>query len=324
MKGRKKVSRALQKLAAGDRISLLLRVSGKAANSATVTVSLVSDKGQTVSSVSAERVPRNQIEGWFGIVGKGLLDFEVNTVLLSPESNLRSTAPQNECLNCYAIGSTLKQEAEKWTVQFVGMFRNDGRKAEIRVADLPDPQGGWSKVPFAGSDSIVNNEFRRNTAAIYVTLPKSPAETTLYYTVWKDGIDGTVDARVGTDSTGPGTEMVGDVPSSGQYVGRLPQLIAPYRLCGLSCHAINRGVADPSRKNRTTGKDGDYMRRNFQIVQHLISGEEQVDPTANSTKWRQWRMPNRDFSLLVLDSRLWRTSQDTKMWDDEGWGHINT
>jgi hypothetical protein len=196
-----------------------------------------------------------------------------------------------------------------------------------------------------------------------------------------------------------------------------------YRRCGLSCHAINRRVADPSGKNRSTGKDGsfevrdqptyeayerlddydfqvmvweddvwylelliyppstddaykiintsisgptsrwqmlrhwnvinpgdhdygmddvkgpeqivlrvrdglgqdrDYMRRNFQIVQHLISGEEEVDPIANPKKWRQWRMPNRDFSLLVLDSRLWRTSQDTKMWDDEGWGHINT
>jgi hypothetical protein len=216
--GRKKVSRAAQKVAAGDRVSLLLRVSGKDAKSAAVTVSLVSDKGQTVSSVSTERVPRNQIEGWFGIVGKGLLDFEVNSVLLRPENNLRRTAPQNECLNCYAIGSTLKQEAGKWKVQFVGMFRNNGRKAEIRVADLPDPQGGWSKVPVAGSARIVNNEFRRNTAAIYVTLPESPAETTLYYTVWKDGIDVTADARVGTDSTGPGTGLVGDVPSSGKYV----------------------------------------------------------------------------------------------------------
>jgi hypothetical protein len=421
--GPKKVSRAAQKLAAGDCVTLLLRVSGKDPKSATVTVSLVSDKGQTVNSVSAERVPRNQIEGWFGIVGRGLLDFEVNSVLLSPEKNSPKTAPQNECLNCYAIGSTLKQKAGNWQVRFVGLFRNDGQTAEIRVADSPEPQGGWSNVAVAGAASIVNNKFRRNTASISVTLPKSPAETTLYYTVWKDGVDVTADSRVGTDSTGPGTGLVGDVPSSGKYVGRLPQLAAPYRLCGLSCHAINRGVADPSGKNRPTGKDGsfevrdqptydaykhlddydfqvmvweddvwylelliyppstddaykiintsisgptsrwqmmrhwnvlnpgdhdygmddvkgpeqivlrmrdglgqdrDYMRRNFQIVQHLISGEEEVNPTANPKKWRQWRMPNRDFSLLVLDSRLWRTSQDTKMWDDEGWGHINT
>lgn len=421
--GPKKVSRSAQKLSAGDRVTLMLRVSGKDPDTATVTASLVSDKGQTISNVSAERVPRNQLEGWFGIVGKGLLDFEVNSVLLSPEENTRKNAPQNECLNCYAIGSTLKQQHGKWKVQFVGMFRNDGRKVEIRVAGSPNPEGGWSGVPVAGSAEIVNNEFRRNTASINVALPKSPAESTMYYTVWKDGVDVTVDARVGTESTGPGTGLVGDVPTSGSYVGRLPQLKAPYRLCGLSCHAINRGVADPSGKNRPTGKGGsfevrdqptyeafehlddygfqvmvweddvwylelliyppstddaykiintsisgptsrwqmmrhwnvlnpgdhdygmddvkgpeqivlrlrdglgqdrDYMRRNFQIVQHLISGEEKVDPTANPKKWRQWRMPNRDFSLLVVDSRLWRTSQDTKMWDDEGWGHINT
>lgn len=421
--GPKKVSAPAQELTAGDRVTLLLRVSGSNTQVATVTASLVSDKGQTISSVVAERVPRNQIEGWFGILGKGLLDFEVNSVLLSPEKNLQKVAPQNECLNCYAIGSTLRQEDGKWKVRFVSLFRNDGRKAEIRVSDSASPEGDWSKVAVAGSADIVTNEFRRNTASIDVTLPKSPADATLYYTVWKDGVDVTADARVGTDATGPGTGLVGDVPSSGEYVGRLPQLAAPYRLCGLSCHAINRGVADPSGKNRPTGKDGsfevrdqptyeayehlddydfqvmvweddvwylelliyppstddaykiintsisgptsrwqmmrhwnvlnpgdhdygmddvkgpeqivlrlrdglgqdrDYMRRNFQIVQHLISGDEEVDPIANPKKWRQWRMPNRDFSLLVLDSRLWRTSQDTKMWDDEGWGHINT
>lgn len=421
--GPKKVTTQAQKLKAGDRVTLMLRVSGGDEKTATVTASLVSDKGQTISNVSTEKVPRSQIEGWFGIVGKGLLDFEVNSVLLSPEKNTPKTAPQNECLNCYALGSTLRQDDEKWKVRFVGMFRNDGQKAEIRVADSASPEGGWSRIPVAGSAKIVTNDFRRNTASIDVTLPKSPAESTLYYTVWKDGVDVTADERVGTDSTGPGTGLVGDVPASGGYVGRLPQLTAPYRLCGLSCHAINRGVADPSGRNRPTGKDGsfevrdqptyeayehlddynfqimvweddvwylelliyppstddaykiintsisgptsrwqmmrhwnvinpgdhdygmddvkrpeqivlrlrdglgqdrDYMRRNFQIVQHLISGDEEVDPTANPKKWRQWRMPNRDFSLLVLDSRLWRTSQDTKMWDDEGWGHINT
>ena len=70
------------------------------------------------------------------------------------------------------------------------------------------------------------------------------------------------------------------------------------------------------------GQDRDYMRRNFQIVQHLITGDEEVDPEANPKKWRAWKMPNRDFTFAILDSRLWRSSQDTKMWDDEGWGDI--
>ena len=32
-------------------------------------------------------------------------------------------------------------------------------------------------------------------------------------------------------------------------------------------------------------------------------------------------MPDGDFSVIIVDSRMWRTSQDTKIWDDEGWGH---
>jgi hypothetical protein len=70
------------------------------------------------------------------------------------------------------------------------------------------------------------------------------------------------------------------------------------------------------------GQDRDYMRRNFQIVQHMITGDEEVDPLINPKKWRAWKMPNRDFTLAIVDSRLWRSSQDTAIWDDEGWGHM--
>ena len=30
-------------------------------------------------------------------------------------------------------------------------------------------------------------------------------------------------------------------------------------------------------------------------------------------------MPNRDFTFVVLDSRLWRSRQDVDIWDDQGW-----
>lgn len=410
-------------LSPGDRVTIMLRVADGSAGKATVTGSLTTDKGQTVSTVTIENVPRNNVEGWFGVVGRGLLDFEVNSVLIDPGQNDIRDAPQNDCLNCYALGTTLRQEGNDWRVKFIGMFRNDGKRAEIRIADSPSPTGGWKQVPVAGSADIVTNNFRRNTAVIDAKLPQCPADTTLYYTVWKDGMDVTADVRVGTNATGPGTGLVGDVPSDGGYVGRLPQLTAPYKLCGLSCHAINSRVVDPTDQKRPTGTDGsfdvrdqptyeayrhldeynfqvmvweddvwymelliyppstddawkivntsisgpasrwqmmrhwnvinpgdhdygmddvkgpeqivirlkdglgqdrDYMRRNFQIVHHLITGEEEIDATANPKKWRQWKMPNRDFSLLVVDSRLWRTSQDTKMWDDEGWGHVAT
>lgn len=35
-------------------------------------------------------------------------------------------------------------------------------------------------------------------------------------------------------------------------------------------------------------------------------------------------MPRRDFTLVVLDSRLWRSSQDVDIWDDQGWGKFKS
>ncbi len=224
----------------------------------------------------------------------------------------------------------------------------------------------------------------------------------------------TADPRIGTNSVGPGTGFIGKVPNTGGYVGRLPQLTAPYKVCGLSCHAIHKNrpdlpdwqeyqawyvhdqptprafqhleeynfqvmlweddvwylelmfpppstddaykvitttIAGPTtrwqmmrhwnvinpgdhdfgmddvkgpeqlivRQKGATGQDPAYMRRNFKIVQHLISGDEAPDPAINPKNWRKWRMPASDFSMYIVDARLWRTSQDTRIWDDEGW-----
>jgi hypothetical protein len=336
---------------------------------------------------------------------------------------------------CYALGDTLVEEDNRWQLKFVALFRSDGRHASIRVADSPTPAGGWESVAVAGTADIISNEFRRNTAGVRVELPHSPAERTMYYTVWKDGVNVTADPRPGTDSVGPGTGLVGDVQGGGDYVGRLPRLNSPYRLCGLSCHAIHTaseatlqgsdgghcgprivGAADentcgidqpfyvhdqpcenafahfeefnyqillweddvwymelllypPStddaykiittsiagpttrwqmmrhwnvlnpgdhdygmddvkgpeqiliRNRSDLGQDPDYMVRNFQIVSHLMTGKEDPSGKDNPKRWRKWKMPNHDFSVLVMDSRLWRTSQDPAIWDDEGWGH---
>lgn len=415
------VVQAARKPIPGERVTLALHITGDDPRTATVQATLVDSSGEMIASARIDRAPRSAVEGWFGLVARGLLDFEINSVLLDPGQNQPREAPQNECLNCYALGTTLRKSGADWKVRFLGLFRSDGKTAEIRIADVDQPPGGWKRVPVAGKGQIVTNDFRRNTAVIEATLPFDPAQRTLYYTIWKDGVNVTSDVRLGTGSTGPGTGLVGDVPADGAYVGRLPQLVAPYRLAGLSCHAINSRVVDPTDQNRPDGVDGsfdvrdqptyeayrhlddynfqimvweddvwymelliyppspddawkivntsisgptsrwqmmrhwnvinpgdhdygmddvkgpeqiairlqdglgqdrDYMRRNFQIVHHLITGEQEVDASANPKKWRQWKMPNRDFSLLVVDSRLWRTSQDTKMWDDEGWGHM--
>lgn len=406
----------------GDRYSIVLQVqSSDKQNHATLTAQLLNAAGEQLAQLKVAQVPRSAVDGWFGLTARGLFDVGVDRVVLDPGRNQQLTAPQTECLNCYALGPTLHKVGDDWFVRFVSLFRNDGGTASLRISTEESPTGGWQNVPVAGKAPIVNNDFRVNTAVIEAKLPANPSTVTLYYTVWKDGTDVTADVRIGTDGTGPGTGLVGDVPTSGNYVGRLPQLTAPYRLAGLSCHAINRRVVDPTDQGRPTGQDGsfdvrdqptygayqhlddfrmqimvweddvwylelllyppstpdaykiinttisgptsrwqmmrhwnvinpgdhdygmddvkgpeqivirltdglgqdrDYMRRNFQIVHHLITGEEDVDPLANPKKWRQWKMPQRDFSLLIVDSRLWRTSQDTRIWDDEGWGHL--
>ena len=369
-------------------------------------------------------VAKNATDGYIGIVGQGLVDFEVNAILIEGGENSPSEPEPVECYGCYALGDSLRKEGDSWKVRFVSLFASEGQQATLRIADVPNPNGGWDNVRVAGSAKIVNNSWRRNTAVITATLPGSPADKTLYYTIWKDGKNVTSDPRIGTAAVGPGTGLVGDVPSNGNYVGRLPRLIAPYRLCGLSCHAITSGLQQrtdsglkilggqaewqfrdqptveaykhfddynfqimvweddvwymelvlypPSTDDafkvitnsicgptsrwqmmrhwnvinpgdhdygmddvkgpeqiliRTVeglGQDTEYMQRNFQIVQHLITGDEQVDPVANPKKWRAWKMPNRDFTFVILDSRLWRSSQDVDIWDDAGWGKFKS
>lgn len=372
-------------------------------------------------TISTE-LPSAWVQGFVGLTAKGLVDFEVSDFQVDAQSDRMLPVGPIECYSCYALGDSLKQVDGKWQVRFVSLFDTDGSTAEIRIATQEQPSGGWGNVPVAGTAQIVNHRWRRNTAVILATLPVNPATTTLYYTIWKDGKNVTADTRVGTASTGAGTGLVGDVPSSGQYVGRLPKLAAPYKLCGLSCHAITSGLQQrtanglqilgggdewqfrdqptveaykhldeyhfqvmvweddvwymelvlypPStddaykivkhsicgptsrwqmmrhwniinpgdhdygmddvkgpeqiaiRRVEGLGQDTSYMKRNFQIVHHLITGDEDVDPLANPKKWRAWKMPNRDFTFVILDSRLWRSSQDTDMWDDSGWDNF--
>lgn len=409
------------RLSPGDKIDIAIEVVPAGNNQSDVTATLASPNNQVVRV--RHQMPTRETEGYFGVAARGLTDFSVEQLGMNPtEGNVRSTKP-NDCHVCYPLGDTLKLVENQWRVRFVGLFASDGRKAELRIADSPNPKGGWEMATVAGSAKIVNNKWRRNTATIHATLPANPADKELYYTVWKDGKNVTSDPRIGTDAVGPGTGFVGDVPASGDYVGRLPRLKAPYKICGLSCHALTSGlqqrtkdgglkilggaddwqfrdqptveaykhledynfqvmcweddvwymelmlyppstddaykvvtmsIAGPTsrwqmmrhwnvinpgdhdygmddvkgpeqiviRLRDGLGQDRDYMRRNFQIVQHLISGDEDVDPLTNPKKWRAWKMPNRDFTFAILDSRLWRSSQDTAMWDDEGWGHI--
>lgn len=379
--------------------------------------------GTQVASVQ-HRVMKDRASGFTGIVARGLIDFEVNEFVVDAGQNTKRDVGVAECLTCYSLGDTLRKVEGVWHVKMIALFASAGEQVEVRVADQQNPASGWMNVPVCGTAEIVNDEWRRYTAVIDVTLPTDPSEGTQYYTVWKDGVNVTADDRVGTAACGPGTGLVGDVPESGRYVGRLPKLAAPYKICGLSCHAITSGLQQrkaaswkivgakdewqfrdqPSEQSykhleeydfqvmlweddvwymelvlyppstddaykviawsicgptsrwqmmrhwnvlnpgdhdygmddvkgpeqlaiRTRdglGQDPAYMRRNFQIVHHLTTGAEHVDPRANPKKWRAWKMPKRDFTLVVLDSRLWRSSQDVDIWDDQGWGKFQS
>ncbi len=407
------------KLESGDEIVISLNAEVRD-QGVELTARMVAPDGKTYEV--SEVVGARAASGYVGVVGRGLADFSVDQWEVAPGGNKHRVVGEIDCYTCYPLGDTLQLVDGAWQVRFVSLFASDGNLAELRIADTPDPAGGWEQVPVAGTGKIVNHKWRRNTATLHATLPADPSTTDLYYTIWKDGKNVTSDPRIGTDGSGPGTGYVGDVPSSGEYVGRLPQLQAPYKVCGLSCHAITSGLQQrtedgwkllgggddwqfrdqptveaykhlddydfqimcweddvwylelvlytPStddayktiiasicgptsrwqmmrhwniinpgdhdygmddvkgpeqiilRLKDGLGQDRDYMRRNFQIVQHLISGDEEVDPLANPKKWRAWKMPNRDFTLAIVDSRLWRSSQDTAIWDDEGWGHL--
>jgi hypothetical protein len=345
----------------------------------------------------------SSLSGYVGVVGRGLLDVSIDTFSLDPWENEPVPFELNELQVCYPLGDSLREdEGGRWTCRMIALCRSGGEKVAVRISDSEEPAQGWIPVSVAGEGKIVSNDFRLNTALIDVILPHSPSEKEMYYTVWKDGVDVTRDPREG---------FLGRK----DYVGRLPKLTAPYRLCGLSCHAIHGGkpqlpnagwfqenwiyeqptpeayrhledyefqvmlweddvwylelllyppstddaykivtttIAGPTsrwqmmrhwnvlnpgdhdhgmddvkgpeqisiRKMEGLGQDPDYMRRNFQMVSHLMTGEENPDPLENPKRWRAWRMPNRDFTLMIMDARLWRTTQETHLWAEWGWG----
>ena len=404
-------------LKAGDTVKLAVHVRPTSNGKASITAELTVGASTVRLETEADK---RLTEGYTGLVARGLIDFQVDEFAVNAQPTQKLSTESQDCLTCYPLGDTLRKVNGKWQLRFVGMFASDGRKIELRISDIEQPAGGWRSVPVAGQAPLVSHQWRRNTAVVTATLPADPSTTELYYTVWKDGVDVTGDVRIGAANSGPGTGLVGDVPTSGTYVGRLPQLKAPYRLCGLSCHAITSGlqkregnqwrilggaddwqvrdqpsegsyqhldeydfqvmvweddvwymelvlyppstddaykviansicgptsrwqmmrhwnVINPGdhdygmddvkgpeqiaiRRMKGLGQDPEYMKRNFQIVHHLITGEETVDPLANPKKWRAWKMPAGDFTFVILDSRLWRSSQDVDIWDDAGWG----
>ncbi|MCZ6514506.1 MAG: alkaline phosphatase D family protein, partial [Acidobacteria bacterium] len=66
-------------------------------------------------------------------------------------------------------------------------------------------------------------------------------------------------------------------------------------------------------------QDGAYLRRNFAAVWHMVTGEEEEHTRDAPVRYTRWQMPKGDFSLIVTDARLWRTTQATSLWQEKGW-----
>lgn len=373
----------------------------------------IDDSVYTIQLPSVNRI--SFTNGYLGLVARGQVDFEYSRVALDAGENFSLETPINELHTCYALGDTLREEEDGWHCTFIAITRSQGERIDIRISDQELTEPEWAQITPQGQAELISNDFRLHTAVIDVILPFSPSERTQYYSVWKDGQHVTFDSRVNSNSLGAGTGFRGNVPTNGIYTGRLPQLTAPYRICGISSRSVHENpdpswpsaryepwfvcdqpteqsfqhlddynfqimlwedgiwqlasisppstksdaykiicttIAGPTsrwqmmrhwnilnpggaeygmedtkgpeqllvRQKHGLGQDIQYMQRNFQIVQHLCMGHESPAADQNAKNWRRWRLPNRDLSIYILDSRSWRTSQDTNIWDDEGWG----
>ena len=187
---------AVSKPEVGDRVTIQLEVSGGESEPAQVKATCFRNAEKT--QVLIRNVERKKYtDGYFGLVSRGLLDFEVREVILHPAKSESLLVPLNELHVCYPLADTLRQEDGIWKCKFVALFRNEGQQAEVKLAETPLPGAGWAQVGTAGTAPIITNDFLCNTAVIEVTLPASPADKTLYYTIWKDGSDVTEDPRSG-------------------------------------------------------------------------------------------------------------------------------
>ena len=222
--------RILSPARSGDKVTLAVTVSeGSTAEIARVAVEV---SGAIRAQVQLDGIERKRFtEGYLGLVCRGDLDFEVHEVRLDPGENSLQDVKLSDLVVAIPMGPTLRQKGKRWLCKILCLFRSEGRTAAIRIADSSVPSRGWTRVPLAGEAPIVTNHFRDHTSVVEASLPGNPAEKDYFFTVWKDGQEVTADPRVEP------------------CVGRLPRLSSPYRVCGLSCHAISAKEFNEPNKN---------------------------------------------------------------------------
>jgi hypothetical protein len=167
----------------GQKVRIELEVSGDNPQKATVTARLAASSGETI--VQCPNVNRAEYtEGYFGLVGRGLLDFEVNRVALIPLKNQPIRTAVNDLHVCYPLGDTLHKVDSSWHCRFIAMFRSDGGRVQIRVADSPDPKDGWktrrrlSPTISASTRQAFRSDFHTTQAERLCTTPSGRMDRT--------------------------------------------------------------------------------------------------------------------------------------------------
>ena len=131
-----KVSHDAFDLSPGDVVDLHVEV---VPNGKNAIVNVVLTRGDE-SVVWAKTIPTSQTEGYVGVVGRGLIDFSVNSIQITAETARPLNVKTSPCLVCYPLGDTLlKNDEGDWSVRFIGIFDRDGSEAEIRISDVEQP-----------------------------------------------------------------------------------------------------------------------------------------------------------------------------------------
>ena len=89
----------------GDQFTLSLAVSGAENGEANITATISS--GGKTATLTWNKIPRNQTSGYFGVAGRGLIDFSIDQVDIDPGGNKPNTVGHADCCACYPLGDSL-------------------------------------------------------------------------------------------------------------------------------------------------------------------------------------------------------------------------
>ena len=126
----------------GESVRIELEVTGKPSGPATATARLIRSVGET--TIHCANVERTAfLEGYFGLVARGGLDFEVNKVRLEPGDNRPITNPVNELRSATRSATRSARSTVIGAASSSRSFarKTAGPKSESPIPKTPGPAG---------------------------------------------------------------------------------------------------------------------------------------------------------------------------------------